>query len=204
LAGQAIWGGRRGGLVLGLLVAVAVLFGMYSSFKAFSDSLDEWYGLKTADDRAEVRYRIGPPIFVQAPNDPVWYADAVGEGITPIPTGKKPDDYPMWIYTEIEGGLVLVQFAGTRLSSVECFMRDTPNGDCKSIAGIWAGEHEDSVLQALGRPTSSRIDGERKTLAFDDIGLSVTLIRAEVVGMRRQFGQEKAGARLRRWSFFKP
>jgi hypothetical protein len=195
-------------LLVGLFIAAFGYLG--SRYTQFRASLNELRGVKLADGRDEVLYRLGTPSHVIDPetlNSPevqrfqlVYAVNAEPDDVNRMPAGKRIDDYLEWSYeapgdparlTVTFGANGQVRSLGIYCTSAKCW---------EAIAGIESGVTEEEVLR-LGTPHVVKVESATKTVFFEDIGVKVYLTKGKAymveISGPQQPGSSKFGRFMR-------
>ena len=196
-------------LVICAIVGVVLLVNDYREFK---HELTVFRGVKLADTRGDVEYRLGAPkavlgpVIEAGPPDDGWgparrvYTVNGPEGDqNAMPEGKSTSDYDAWVYSDDNSTDESFYFdAAGKVKEVSCVTFGTHMSACGPVARIWSLDPEAKVLR-LGNPSFVKLDHGTKTIRFDDIGLEVWLTKAKVYSIRVMRPKGGEGAILSRY-----
>jgi hypothetical protein len=98
--------------------------------------------------------------------------------------GERVQDYREWLYENNQQGSIGVTFnpEKTAVVVIECLSFDRLRR-CPSIAGVSHGDSEQEVIQKLGSPDVSRIEGLNKYLTYRPLGLQLSLTKEQIFGL---------------------
>jgi hypothetical protein len=170
--------------VIGLLACVAI------ALFTFQDQLlpvsvpKEYAGPRIGMTMAEVKYAKGIPDNV--------YGDPETEGTLPkFLKGSKPvlnvkefkddqkvEDYKEWSFKQ-DKSRIDVTFDKDRLIVIQCYSGDKLHR-CPTIARISDGDTEQRILNRLGNPDSTELEGTAKIMYYQSKGAFFYLTRQEV------------------------
>lgn len=168
------------------------LYVQHSNYQSFRRELVEFCGVQLGASRAEVRYALGNPHWVtedvevkQMPGFYRTYEVSSTDGPSMIPKGKSIEDFYDWEWKQGEESVNVIFDRKTNVvKHVVCYVIEDHGNfpDCEGIGSIYAGDIEDSVVDAIGEP--DRIEFPEgtttKTLIYTDIGLEVDLSKRKV------------------------
>ncbi|KQV52819.1 hypothetical protein ASC95_08420 [Pelomonas sp. Root1217] len=191
-----------------LLVSLFIAAFVYldSRYTQFRGSLTELRGVKLADARDEVLYRLGTPSHVIDPktlDSPeaqrfqlVYSVNAEPDDVNRMPAGKRIEDYLEWSYeasgdparlTVTFGANGQVKSLGVYCTSAKCW---------EAIAGIEGGATEEEVLR-LGTPHVVKVESATKTVVFEDLGVKVYLTKGKAYMVEISGPQQPGSSRFR-------
>lgn len=195
-------------LAVGVIALVSYGSTLTSRYQTLRRSLEGLGGVKLLDSREEVIYRLGRPTYVVAPLDPsegffpgrrIFYTSLPREDKDALPAGSKIQDFPGWTYDKTpRNAQVDLEFSPSgEVVSVGWYSDSQDPMDWGPVAGIHNGDSEEVVLDLMGRPTSSSLDGTTKTLHYRDLGLEFTLVKG------RAYRAILHARQLTNWAVFK-
>lgn len=177
-------------LLMGGIIATVLV---WRDFTAFAGRLERYCELAISSDKDEVRYRRGlPPIVLGpvehdgfGPSSPIFFTDRQLDPKNSIPEGMQPEDYHEWQYPAGDplsaGPYVSVEFDTTGVvKSISCYDTSPSGIHCPSLIGVSIGSTEEQVVDLLGAPDRSSLEGVTKTMSFDDVGIELFLSKRRV------------------------
>jgi hypothetical protein len=179
---------RAAFICLGLIaLGTIIVFGSHQWDQLAQQKLVErqaaYAGLRLGMTQDEVMYAKGYPPFV--------LVDDTGENpqskgyVSPVSTknlekGKRPIDYRLWSYELYKHNInVVFNPARTAVTQIHCYSEDMLYY-CPKLGGVRDGDSEEEVLQKLGNPTISNIEGATKRMSYRDLNIEVWLTKEKV------------------------
>jgi hypothetical protein len=185
------------------LVAIAVLTGaivgglyVWSQLPPFLTQQTEYEGLRLGIGPDEVIYIKGFP--------PTVYGEVETEGdykgfqptfeTEKLEKGKNVRDYRAWAYNGDHSRIdVTFNKEKTAVIVIQCYSSDKLSR-CPPILGVRDGDSEKVVVQRLGEPAISRIEGAVKYMNYPSLGINFHLEKEQVYFMGINDPQYKRGS----------
>jgi hypothetical protein len=141
----------------------------------------------TPDEVAYVKGYSPPTVMEDAAPDDIWQGKLVISTSDLDKKGKSAQDYRYWSYPMGDQSRIDVSFnpARTAVITVVCYSDSrylNAVARCPPIANITDGVNEKYVIQRLGQPDTSRIDGVTKNMTYRKPGIDLWLVRGTEVG----------------------
>lgn len=181
--------------IIGIVLIAVGVYGVLlaDDYRGFRQNARQFCRVHLTDTRADVLYNLGRPNAVQEEPPPsskeskhpfdrvafLYYVDGPSGDSNTMPAAKTIEDYFTWQWSvdKSEHSYIAVTFDKNGVVGSILAYDDRPGVTAWGpLAGIHDGASEDSIL-ALGKPTSSTIDGATKKIEFDDIGVRFYLGR---------------------------
>lgn len=153
-------------------------------FPAKPVKMKGYYQINLGMSKDEVMYVQGPPTEVIADDsnpDMKGWQEVVP--VKDIPEGKNINDYNLWSYQEDQYSHRLnVEFnpKTAKVISIGCF-KDSYG--CTEIYGLKSSSSEEEVINRLGSPPHSKLEGVTKTLSYPDLNLKFYLTQTKVYSL---------------------
>lgn len=176
-----------------IAVVIAITAWLKTDFTNFVNQFNAYCNVYRTDTRADVRYRLGNPPWVEnntANADgfmSVYKTDAAAGSNSAIPPNKIADEFYIWVYpvSSVEGlnNSINVSFdaSNKKVRYISCMGSEA--SDCPPLAGVSINETEKNIIHHLGQPNRTKLEGLAKEIWFDDVGLQFLLTKGRVYKM---------------------
>jgi hypothetical protein len=178
IEGVKLWAG------LAVTLVIVVPFATFYLVKERPKPQTSYYGILFSDTKADVEYKLGYPSRVDDGDSGYW---ALAINVKDLDQKVKFETYNGWEYdVPSKPDVTLdISFLETgQVDSIACYSDDNSPGSCSAVLGININDTEDNVAATLGKPTSSYLEYDTKTLFYQRLNLIVFLDKQHVYGLK--------------------
>jgi hypothetical protein len=150
----------------------------------------EYAGLRLGMTKAEVKYVKGNPTSLYKENPTSLYTPSFIEP-DKLVKGIDIEDFDEWLYLNESIDLVFDKQKRT-LIAITCYSIDWSTPSCPAIAGITDGDSEKDLTSKFGQPSTATIDGNTKTVRYENIGAVFSLAQQTINSLGIYNAQAKA------------
>jgi hypothetical protein len=156
----------------------------------------EYAGLRLGIGPDEVIYIKGfpPTVLGEVKTEGDWIGSEPVIDTSKLEKGKNVQDYREWQYEGYNSRVdITFNLEKTAVVVIQCYSNDRLSR-CPPILGISDGDSEKTVVDKLGVPAISRIEGVAKYISYPNLGISLFLTKEQVYMLGINDPQYKRGS----------